>query len=141
MSTASKIEEKKPAITKEIATEEVNGWLDYKRVRPSKRQEKEDHVQGMIECVEDGIFVINEDFTITFNVLWPEEIGNIKTLTFKPRISDREIDNYYKRLDKKSTTSFILARKAALTGINTTILMNMDTEDSTIADHITAFFL
>lgn len=129
------------AVSKEQASDEVDAWLDYKRVRATKREEKDDHIQGMIECVEDGIFVINDDKSITFFVQFPESIGNTTELVFKPRITDDDIAVYFKKMDKKDPMSYILARKAALTGVNSSILKKMDTEDSQIADHITAFFI
>ena len=129
------------AISRIQAEEEVNSWLDFKRVRLSKREENEQHVSGMIECVEEGIFIINDDQSITFKVLFPDCLGDTEELIFKPRITDDEISRHLKKMDRKDANIYILARKAALTGVNTSILKKMDTEDSSISDHITAFFI
>lgn len=129
------------AINNKTARQEVEKWLDFKRVKAKKRQESEDSIESMIESFEDGTLVLKEDHSIDMKLTF--EVGNdkeIKTLNFKPRLTTGEITKRLKVLKNPTTDERIMAYISALTGQNTAILSELDTEDSRIAQNISIFF-
>ena len=127
-------------ITKEMAISEVNSWLDFKKIRRSVRDAQSEAIDGIVECIEDGIYIIDPDTkNITFKLLFP--IESISELVFKPRIKTSEFSKYSKKVKSGDTQGYINAKIACLTGQNTTIIDNMDHEDARIANYVAIFFV
>lgn len=129
-------------VSKEIAIADVARWLDHKRVRQTKREEYKQHIESLVLAVQDGLLTVEENCTITQHLLWPiGENENIKELSFKPRLSQEQLNPYISKLSSGSADERLRAYICALTGQAVGIIGKLDTEDNTISQSIAVFFL
>lgn len=127
-------------VSRKIATEAVEKWLNYKRIRPSARETNAEFIDQLSEYFMDGTLVLDEE---THNIIQKLrfKIGNKEKLTYKPRILVGEINDRLSRLKSSDGSSKLTAYTVALTGENSAVIDKMDTEDNRVAQTITIFFL
>lgn len=129
-------------ISNEIATQEVTDWMDYKKVNNSKRETYKANIAALVEAIEEGSLVINDDKTMTYTLKF--SYGNeekVESLKFKVRLMIKEINSAMKGVGAGDFDGMVLARASALTNKSKEILRNMDTEDYSIVQSIAIFFL
>jgi len=125
------------AVSKEVAKQEVDKWLDFKRVKARKRKSNEDSIETMIESFEDGTLILDEKtHEIKLKLEW--EVGGKKELIFQPRL--KMIDIHSRLKQTKNADERIMAYICALTGQNTGVIGQCDPEDYSIAQTIAIFF-
>lgn len=129
-------------ISKELAIKEVEKWLDSKKVKPGKREEKKDSIETIALALMEGDLVLNEDMTITQTLLFPilNELP-IKELKFKPRINTQTISLYLQGVKTGDFLGMVAAYICALTGQPKAVVQALDTEDYATAQAIAGFFL
>ena len=129
-------------ISKDVAKEEVDKWLDCKRVNEKKRESYEDNIETLIDAVAAGILVLNEDNAFIHNLIFPLK-GElpIKELVYKPRIKVSAIHTHLKGVKTSDADGRICAYVAALTSKPRAVITDLDTEDFSIAQSIAVFFL
>lgn len=128
-------------MTRELAQEEVNGYLSFKRIRPKRRIEKKDYIDSIVDGVEDGTLSIHKETkVITHRLLHPT--GGIKKFEYVPRISQSKIAARLKMSSNdESGHSAITCFIAELTGNNITVVGMLDTEDNVVASAIALLFM
>lgn len=127
-------------VLREVAEQEVQSWLDYKKVSDSRREEKAEQIKALVNAIADGQVILNEDYTLTQVLL--SEVGvevKIKELTFKARLSGAQIQTYLQGVKPTDIDGRLYGYIAALTGQPKEVVRNLDTEDLTVAQNI-AFF-
>jgi kynureninase len=129
------------ALTPEMAEKEVTSWLDHKKINTRIRESKKDSIDSLIGHFEDGVLVLNEDFTITQSLQFP--IGDsLKTITYKPRLSGKDINAVKVKNGKGfDTDAYVMDRICAMTGVNRELLLNLDTVDRAVCDSLAVFFI
>lgn len=129
-------------IAKEIADAEVQKWLDFKKVKESKRELIIEILDSLSEAIQDGFLVLNEDMTLTHTLKFPIK-GEVVTekLTYQPRVTVQSVNLHMKGIKGNDTDSKLLATIAALTRSPKALIENLDTEDYSIAQQIGIFFL
>lgn len=127
----------------EVAQAEVQRWLDFKRINEKKREEKKESIESLVSYFEDGTLELQEDYTIKQTLKFPIGANEaVKELTFKPRLTVKEINNAKNKNAKGfDTDSYITDRMAALTGVNRELLLNLDTVDAGVCNTIVVFFV
>ena len=131
---------KKNVVSRDVAMIEVEKWLDNKKLSDKKRETNKDSIDALIEGIEDGILSIDEsDFSIKMNLDFP--VGDLKTLTFKARLSVGELHKYLNGVKSTDGDGRILAYVCALTGQNSGLIKMMFLEDYSVASNIAYFFL
>ncbi|MCH9621003.1 MAG: hypothetical protein S4CHLAM20_04170 [Chlamydiia bacterium] len=130
-------------VNKQTAINEVNGWLDYKRVSEKKREDLSDQIELLVEGVSDGYLRINsETFEIVHTLSFPIGEGDsIKELTYKPRLTVSEINNRTKGVRNGDADGRVKAYISALCGQGQGVLGNLDSVDFTIPQSIIVFFI
>lgn len=130
-------------VTREIAQKEVEGWLDYKKIRPSQRETHKDVIETLIEEVSEGTLEIDQTtFKITHNLLVPiGENDSLKKVDYRARLNDNILEPFMKGVKPSDFISVGLAYIAALTNVNKGILSRMDSADMRIAKGIMVFFM
>jgi hypothetical protein len=129
-------------VSPEIAKEEIEKWLDYKKVSQSKRDSFAENLKALEEAIIEGSLVLNENFEFVQDLKFPigEEVRTTQ-LVFKPRLKEStlavhttglKIDDFYGRL---------YATVAALTGKPRDLIKSLDTEDYSIGKNIAFFFI
>lgn len=140
-----KPEEKLPALTKELATEEVQKWLDHKKVSESKRAASAGSVEALIEAFMSGVLILNTDFTITHKLNFPikdkDEKIALAEIIYKPRVKMETIHSHFQGVKAADADGRVAAMCAAVSGQNKALILKQDTEDYSIGQAIVVFFL
>lgn len=130
-------------ISKEVATREVEGWLDFKKVSEVKREQKKPFLDNLIGYVMEGTLVLKEDKTFVHTLKF--EIGegstSIKTLEYKPRINMQQVRAQLQGVKSEDGEARLAGYVAVLTSQNSGIMKALDTEDNSVAESIAVFFL
>ena len=114
-------------ISEEMATNEMNKWLDHKNVSKRKRNKKETKQQ--IETLIDSVMDKEGKKVV------------IDKLTFKPRLLLEDVESHLMNVKSTNTIGMLAAYTAALTGKSSSVLKKIDTDDNKTAQAIVMFFL
>lgn len=128
-------------ITKAAAQEEIDAWLDSKKVFQGKRESSKDHLEILIEAMSVGCLVLKEGKFVQTLLAPVGKDGEIKTLQYADRINRRMVAPHLQNVKASDGDGRILAYMAALTGQPKNILDKLDSEDQRIADSIVVFFV
>lgn len=128
------------------AEAEIKKWLDFKKVKPKKRESLQDNIDSMVDNIVDGTLVLDDKtFVLTHALSFPLENDKgevtVKELVYKPRIQVRDINVKMKGLKPTDADGRIIGYTRALTDQPAEVIKSLDTEDNTLAQHITGFFL
>lgn len=133
---------KKPLVSDEMAREEVESWLDYKKIDDAQREEMEATVKSLVGYVKSGDLYLNEDKSFTHTLKFPiGETEKTTELKYKARITEREITQKLHGIKADDADGRLAAHIAALTGQVMGIVRGMDKEDFKIARSIALFFV
>lgn len=120
--------------------EELNKWLDFKKVAQRKRETYKDAIETLANGISDGLLTVDDKtYAITQTLSFPA--GDIKTLTFKPRLTVQDIKNKTATLKAGDSDGRMTAYVSALTDVSMGELSKMDTEDYNICQSIAVFFI
>ena len=132
-------------VTRKVAELEVNKWLDHKKVKDKKRENLQDQIDIMVDSIIDGSLVLDQDFKFTHQLSFPIENSNgettVKSLTYKPRLSVKEINSRMKGIKANDPDARVVGYIAALTDQPRAVLTDLDTEDNAVAQAFATFFL
>jgi hypothetical protein len=127
-------------VSPEVAQQEIEAWLDAKRISSRKREEDgyKQAIETLVDGVVAGILTIREDRTIEHALLFPLD-GFADKLEYKSRITVEAVNSRMKGV--KDGSGRIMATIAALTDKATAVISKLDTEDFGIAQAVAIFFL
>jgi hypothetical protein len=132
-------------IATEVATAEVNKWLDLKKIGEKKREDKKDSIDSMIGAICEGMLTIDDRGTITQKLKFPikDESGKVELeeLKYKPRLSTAQIQACLQGTKLTDLYALPIALISALTDQAKTIIKLLDSEDSSVGQSIANFFL
>lgn len=129
-------------ISEEIAAQEVQNWLAYKKCDAADQEEKADSIKALVQAVSSGRLVLNEDKSFTQKLKF--SIGKetvIDTLDYKPRIKQGTIHLHLNGVKANDVDGRVCAHISALTSKPKDIIRELDTEDYKIGQSIAIFFL
>jgi hypothetical protein len=132
-------------ISQDVASKEIQRWLDAKKVSASKRTAMADSIDALVNAVQDGNLIVSDDGTELTQIL-NYEVGSenpLKQLKFKLRIS---VDELHKRMvgsqvKSTDTDGRLRAYASALTGQSYVNIGNLDSSDYSITTTVVTFFL
>lgn len=129
-------------ISRDIGQQEIEKWLDYKKISHKKREIQKDHIDSLVDAICDGSISLKDDFTIVHNLKFPTD-GElpVKTLEYKPRLKMETIHMHLQGVKSQDADGRLCAHVAALTSKPKDLVRKLDTEDYTIAQSIAIFFL
>lgn len=132
-------------VSKEIAQAEVDKWLDFKRIRPSKRESNKEYIDALVAGICDGLLILKDDMRFEQNLQFPIEDktggSSFKTLEYKPRINVSLIQLHLQGVKTGDADGRLLAHVTALTAKPKELIKKLDTEDYGIALAIAVFFV
>lgn len=134
----SKIEK----VSREVAEEEVEKWLDAKRVFQETRDKYKDHIEVIVEAMMNGVLMLTEENKFKHTLLF--EIGDggaITELEYLFRANDKIITPHMKGVKNDDVDGRLNALIAAITKQTRGIISNLDTVDKRIATAIGIFFM
>lgn len=131
------------AIPRETATDEVNGWLDYKKVSAKKRETHKEHIDNLVDAMVEGNLTLNEAKEFTQLLKFPIEGGEEKLseLKYKPRLKVETVQMHLHGVKPSDNYGLINAYISALTTKPKALIKNLDSEDYTLAYGIAVFFM
>jgi hypothetical protein len=132
----------KEVVSIEKATEEVNAWLDAKKIFPSQREKEKESITIIVDAVRYGSLTINPDtFELTQKLLFPiGESSGITELKYATRLNDLMLRPYLKNVDPRDADERLVAYIAALTSSNKGLLHHLVDVDKKVAREIVVFF-
>ena len=129
----------------EAAREDVEKWLNFKKVSQPKRDKSHDEIEDLVEAVSYGLLVINEDFSIKQKLIHKlknsEGEVTVEELSYKARVKMSEIKVKTKKIKASDSFGMLTAYASALTGSAMSVLDALDTEDNRNMQAIAHFFL
>lgn len=130
-------------INQEQAFNEVEAWLDYKRIFDRTREDNRDSIEMLEDMVMEGVLVIDQStFEITHKLVFPiGESNEITELKYKARLNDKMIEPYMRGVKAKDADGRLTAYVSALTSENSGIIKGMDSQDKKVAIAIAVFFI
>lgn len=129
-------------VTRDQATEEVNGWLDKKKVYESTREAQKDSIELLIEGIMRGDLILTDKFEFVHKILIPEALDNeVLELTYKPRLNDKMLKPYLNGVKANDAEGRLTAYVSALTSQPKSVLESLDSADKKIMLSIAVFFL
>lgn len=127
-------------VSEEIAVKEVNEWLDFKKVSPEKRLRLSANIQAIINAVIDGTFIIDpQTKEITHKLKFPAATKS--EIKYKPRLTMGDLQSRLQNVRSGDLIGTNMAYLSALSGEAVGVFMNMDSEDSSLADGLAFFFM
>lgn len=129
-------------VSYEVASSEIQSWLDAKKVPQSKREASEDYINTLIDAVAEGEMVVNSSNELEYKLKFPTEGEEpVTKITFKPRIKTGDINTRLKNMKSKDSLNTLLAVISAVTNQPTSLLEKLDTQDMGICNAVAVFFI
>ena len=127
----------------EVATKEVNDWLDSKKVSDKDKELNQDQIDKLIDAVCNGYLVVNDDDTLSQTLKFPikGEDSEIKELKYKNRVTVKEIQTQMTGTKSGDFIGMLTAYISAATVMPKAFLKNLDTQDWSLAQAIGVFFM
>ncbi|KKN59925.1 hypothetical protein LCGC14_0536750 [marine sediment metagenome] len=132
----------KQKIPLEKAIEEIDGWLDRKKIFPSAREEYRDQIDTLAEAISLGFLSLNDKGEFKQELSFPlkEELA-VTHLEYKARLNGRMLEPHLKGIKAGDGDARIVAYLACLTGQAKGIIKALDTADRKITNSIVIFFI
>lgn len=134
------------AVSMDVAQEEVNKWLDYKKVGDKQRESQQDMIDLLQDAICEGLLTLDPEkyfFHQTLKLPIQDDNGNdiLSEIKYRPRINEHQLTPFLKGVKATDIKGMITAYVAALSSQNNGMIKRLDTEDRRIADAIAIFFL
>lgn len=127
-------------VSREIATVEINGWLDKKKIYLSTREAQKDSVDLLIEAMVNGDLILDDKSNeFTHKLLFP--LTEVTELKYKARLSDRMLRPHLQGVKANDADGRLSALVAALTSTPKAVIDELDSADKKIMMSIAVFFL
>jgi hypothetical protein len=132
----------KGKISRDVAEEEIEVWLDKKKVFQETRDKYKDHIEVIVEAMMNGVLQLNEKMEFHHTLLFEiGEGGAIDHLDYLFRANDKIIAPHMKGVKNDDVDGRLNALIAAITKQTRGIISNLDTVDKRIATAIGIFFM
>lgn len=133
-------------VAREVAESEFEKWLDFKKVKDTKRESNSKNIETLVESIMDGTLVLNHDnhefkHNLSFPIKNSEGQVTVTELIYKPRLIMREVNKHLKGVKSDDADGRVVAYICALTGKAKGIITELDTEDNSTAQGLAVFFL
>jgi len=129
----------------DTAKREIEGWLDFKKIREKKREDYRSSIDNLVSLVQEGVLRVNEDYSITHVLNFPVDMGAGNPVTevkYKARLEERESREKLAALKTgDAIDNRLIAKFCALTGMGIGFQGKLDSSDSSIANEIIIFFI
>ena len=132
-------------VARPAAELEFNSWLDFKRVKESKRVENQQFGEQIINGISDGTITIDEatkQMTVKLDFPLTDDQGNetVNELVVKPRLTVQEL-NAKLGGTKGNAMDMQPAYIAAITSKPIGLIKKLDTQDYSLLINIVVYFL
>ena len=133
------------AIAQEIAEKDVQRWMDFKNLKPRKREERQAEIETIIESICDGDLILDKEFnfiqTLRNPVVDNEGKSILKEFKFKPRLLLEDVEPFLMNVKSTNMIGMLAAYTSALTGVGAGLTKKIDTDENKTTQAIVMFFL
>ncbi len=126
-------------VDQETARQDVEKWLDIRRVTEKQRANIGEAITGLVELFMEGRLSLNADGEMVQRLLFPEAVNGIEALTYKSRLRVDEIEQC-RALSKKNEYEYQRQAIAKLTNVAPAEIRGMDSVDWAVAQAVFGFF-
>jgi hypothetical protein len=127
-------------VSREQATQEVEQWLDRKKVYASTREAQKDSIETLIEAMMNGDLTLDEKTNeLNHKLLFP--LDEVKELKYKSRLNDKMMRPHLQGVKSNDADGRLNALTACLTSQPKAVIENLDSADKRIMMSIAVFFL
>jgi len=150
----AEIKLKNPKVPQEMAMEEFQKWLDYKKAKveltmesSSEEENGEDSKANteIIQAIMIGDLIINDDMTMTYKLAFPvksqEGTSELSSLTLKPRLTAFEVQKATKGINKEEPFALFIGYIHVLSGEIKGLINKIDSTDFSLLQKIVGYFL
>ena len=132
-------------ISKEIAEQEVSKWLDFKRVKDSKREEMKDSIKSLEDAFLDGVLRLEDDGklvqTLDFPLTNSDGETTVTELKYVLRLPMKNVNQSLEGLKASDVDGRMLGYVAAYTNQPRAVIGNVTSDDFKVCQNIILFFL
>ncbi len=128
-------------VSKQVAEQELNAWMDYKKIYPKSRVTLEAPISHLVDAIMYGDVSISADTHIITQKLKEPVSGLFDSLTYKPRMNVSDVKKYLSGIKAMDGDSRTTAYICALTDKGPSQIDRLDTEDNKTAQAIAVFFM
>lgn len=130
-------------MTKEMAEQEVNAWLDRKKIFKSIRETNKDYIDTLVDAMCEGVLSLDQEtWEWNHTLLFPiGENESVKSIKYKPRLNDKMLKPFLNGVKNQDSDGRLLAHVAALTNTPREVLASLDSADKRISMSVAIFFL
>lgn len=130
-------------VSRDVAEQEVDKWLDFKGVTERKREKQKDNIESLVDSVEAGLLTLNEDHSFTQKLLMPLD-GEmpVKELIFKARVPVSVFQTQLQGVKAGGDPlGVVMAYIAGLTNKPKGVIRALDSDDYAVSSAIAIFFM
>jgi hypothetical protein len=130
-------------ISREVAEQEVNSWLDYKKVSERKRENHKEQIEILIDAIMEGALTLRSEDKFFVQTLKFPTSGEkpLTSLEYSPRIKMSTVHNKLQGVKGSDADGRVCSYVAALTSHTTALIKSLDSEDYSICEAVAVFFL
>lgn len=130
------------ALAPEVAMQEIEKWLDHKKVSANKRESNEEAIKVLAEEISAGNMVLTDSFNLEYKLKSPIKSEQPTTqLVFKPRLTIGTVYNHLQGVKPTDADGRLFAYAAALTTNPKDLIKNLEIDDWNIVQAVVVFFL
>ena len=124
----------------ELAKEEFNKWAESKKLSAKILEKHDDDAEIIIDAIQEGILVLDEENCFIQTLQFPKE--GLQSLKYKNRVTKGELAASTKGIKTDDLIgNMSICYISCLTGENRGMIRALDSVDSSLGEHIAAFFL
>lgn len=128
------------AIPRDKAVEELEKWLEAKKISGNKRRSNEDMEEELVDAIEDGYLILNDDNTWTQKLKFPIDNANVSELKHAFRINIGVLNTKLRGTKIDDIAKRVQIYVSVLTDQPNAIIGSLDTVDYSIASTIATYF-
>lgn len=130
----------------EIATKTITGWMDRKKIKPTRREALKAHIDILTDAVVSGNLSVDENNVFHYELDFPVTSGSAVTsatkIKFKPRINETMKNQYRRSVTGTTYADQLLLTLLTLTDVPKDVINALDeSTDRQVADSIALFFM
>jgi hypothetical protein len=124
----------------EDAKLEFSKWAESKKLSNKILEKHDDDSEIIIDAIQEGILVLDEENNFIQTLQFPKE--KLQTLKYKNRVTKGELAASTKGIKTDDLIgNMSICYISCLTGENRNDIRTLDSVDSSLGEHIAAFFL
>ena len=128
------------AIPRDKAVEELEKWFEAKKISGNKRKTNEDIEEELVDAIEDGYLVLNDDHTWTQKLKFPIDNANVSELRHAFRINIGVLNAKLRGVKIDDIAKRVQSYVCVLTDQPNAVVGSLDTVDYSIASSIATYF-